>query len=89
MNMEDAFRKGLVNRDEYMGYLKGTAIAYILNSDKSDNPIDDLDQAVQFIFKMYYLIGSEKLEISIDEFKEYSKLVDALNGCECNECKNR
>lgn len=90
MDVEDAFRKGLLNRGEYMGYLKGTAIDYILNCDKRDNSFDDLDHAVQLIFEMYYLIGSEKLEMSVDEFKQYSELVDALNSrCECNECKDR
>lgn len=79
MDVEDAFRKGLLNREEYMGYLKGNAINYILNCEERDNPIDELDQAVQFIVKMYYLIGSEKLNISVDEFKEYSELLDALN----------
>lgn len=90
MNFEEGFRNGLIDRNEYMGYLKGTATECILGCEKEDNPIDELDRAVQYILKMYYLIGSEKLGISIDEFKKYSEVLDALkNGCECNECKNR
>lgn len=88
--VEEAFDKGLLNRDEYMGYLKGNAIDYVLNCENGNDPIDNLDHAVQLIIKMYYLIGSEKLNMSIEEFKEYSELIDKLNKrCECNECNDR
>jgi len=81
----EAFRKGLMSRDEYLGFLRGNVIKYIVRCDKKGSPVDDLDKAIQYIFEMYYLLGSEELGVDCEEFRVMSELADALHKCECGD----
>ena len=77
-----AFQKGLLSRDEYMGFLKGNVIKYIVRCEDKDDPIDDLDKARNYIVEMYYLIGSEKLDMPIEKFISLSDLASELEEVE-------
>ena len=92
MSPLEAFRKGLISRDEYVGFIKGNIIKYVVRCEDKDDPIGDLDKANNYIVELYYVLGSEKLGISIDEFKMLSELTKAFNECECGDdcdCKDR
>lgn len=83
----EAFHKGLMSRDEYLGFLRGNVIKYVVRCDKKGSPVDDLDKAIQYIFEMYYLLGSEEMKMDVEEFRMMSELADALHECECGgEC---
>jgi hypothetical protein len=73
----DAFKQGLISRDEYCGFIKGNIIKYVVRCEDKDDPIDDIDKAMNYLYELYYLIGSEKLNMSIEEFKTLSDLVKA------------
>ena len=77
MNTLDAFRNGLITRDEYSGFLKGNIIKCVLECEKSDDPIDGIDSAMNYLYELYYLLGSEQLDMSIDGFRELSELTHA------------
>ena len=73
----DAFKQGLLSRDEYCGFIKGKIIEYVIHCEENDDPMKDLDNAMNYLYELYYLIGSEKLGLSIDGFKELSLLTKA------------
>ena len=86
MSPLEAFSKGLISRDEYVGFIKGNIIKYVVRCEyKNDNPIDDLDKASNYLWELYCIIGSEKLGISIDEFKLLSELHKAMEKCDCGD----
>ena len=73
----DAFKQGLLSRDEYCGFIKGNIIKYVIRCEDKDDPMQDLDKAMDYLYELYYLIGSEKLGLSIDGFRELSLLTRA------------
>lgn len=91
MSPMEAFSKGLLSRDEYVGFIKGNIIKYVVRCEyKNDDPIGDLDKASNYLYELYCVIGSEKLGISIEEFKLLSELSKIMDKCECGddcECK--
>ena len=85
MSPMEAFSKGLLSRDEYVGFIKGNIIKYVVRCEDKDDPIGDLDKANNYICELYYVLGSEKLGISIAEFKMLSELNKAFDECECGD----
>lgn len=88
MSPVQAFSKGLLSRDEYCGFIKGNIIKYVVRCEHKDDPIEDIQKAMDYLYELYCLIGSEKLDISIECFKELSELTKARNeldlkGCGC------
>jgi len=93
MSPMEAFSKGLISRDEYVGFVKGNIIKYVVRCEyKNDDPISDLDKAYNYLWELYCIIGSEKLDISIKEFKFLSELRKEMDKCNCGDgcdCENR
>lgn len=77
MSPLDAFKQGLISRDEYCGFIKGNIIKYVVRCEKKSDPIEDIDKAMHYLYELYYLLGSEQLGMSIDGFKELSELTKA------------
>lgn len=71
----EAFQKGLLSRDEYVGFLKGNIIKYVVRCEYKDDPIKDLDKIEHYLWELYYVLGSEELDMSLDEFKWKSDYV--------------
>lgn len=69
-----AFQQGLLTSEEYKGFLKGCVIKHIVCCDESEDPLMELDKAIQFVYELYYLIGSEELGVSVNGFKELSEI---------------
>lgn len=45
----DAMKKGLISKEEYIGFLKGNIIKYTVRCDKKDNAILDIDKAIHYL----------------------------------------
>lgn len=44
-----AFEKGLLSVDEYMGFCKGNVIKYVVRCDKKGFPKQDIDKAIDYL----------------------------------------
>ena len=54
----DSMQQGLVSKEEYIGFLKGNVIKYVVRCGKKDDAISDINKAIHY------------LEILKDEFVE-------------------
>ena len=45
----DGMKKGLVSKEEYIGFLKGNVIKYVVRCGKKDNPISDINKAIHYL----------------------------------------
>ena len=60
-----AFKNGLISEDEYLGFLKGNIIKYVVRAGHKDDEVRDIDKAIDYChhLKRFYL---EKLKESGD-----------------------
>lgn len=70
----EAFKHGLISRDECLGFIKGNIIKYVVRCDKKGDPIGDIQKTWNYILELYYLLGSEELDIDVGLFESLSKL---------------
>ena len=63
-----AFKNGLISEDEYLGFLKGNIIKYVVRAGHKDDEVRDIDKAIDYChhLKRFYL---EKLKESGDRRK--------------------
>ena len=45
----DAFKQGLISKDEFIGFCKGNIIKYVVRCQYKDDPVKDLDKAMDYI----------------------------------------
>lgn len=45
----DAFKQGLMSNEEFIGFCKGNIIKYVVRCQYKDNPVKDLDKAMDYI----------------------------------------
>lgn len=45
----DAMQKGLVSKEEYVGFLKGNVIKYTVRCGKKDDAISDINKAIHYL----------------------------------------
>lgn len=45
----NAFKQGLISREEYLGFIKGNIIKYIVRCDKKGQCSSDLDKAMSYL----------------------------------------
>ena len=55
-----AFKKGLLSREEYIGFLKGNIIKYVVRAEYKEDAITDLDKASDYLNYYKELLGQEK-----------------------------
>lgn len=44
-----AMKKGLISHEEYIGFIKGNVIKYLVRAGKKDNSIQDIDKAIIYL----------------------------------------
>lgn len=56
-----AFRKGLMSEEQYLGFLKGNIIKYTVRAGSKDDAVKDIDKAIDYChhLKMHYLEKEE------------------------------
>lgn len=70
MSPLQAFKKGLLTREEYVGFLKGNIIKYVIRCERKGDFEKDLHKAETYMIELYYLLGSESRGMSMDGFKQ-------------------
>ena len=45
----DAFERGLISREEFLGFMKGNVIKYVVRVGKKDDAIKDIDKAIDYL----------------------------------------
>ena len=44
-----AFEQGLISNEEFIGFIKGNVIKYVVRCGKKGNPIEDIDKAINYL----------------------------------------
>lgn len=44
-----AFEQGLISKEEFIGFIKGNIIKYVVRCGKKGNPIEDIDKAISYL----------------------------------------
>ena len=44
-----AFEQGLISNEEFIGFIKGNIIKYVVRCGKKGNPIEDIDKAISYL----------------------------------------
>lgn len=45
----NAMKAGLVSKEEYIGFLKGNVIKYVVRCGKKDDAISDIEKAINYL----------------------------------------
>lgn len=45
----DAFKQGLISREEFIGFIKGNVIKYTVRAGKKDDAVKDIDKAIDYL----------------------------------------
>ena len=54
-----AFKQGLISREEYIGFIKGNIIKYIIRCDKKGQAVSDLKKASDYLELLYKELKDE------------------------------
>lgn len=44
-----AFKQGLISKEEYIGFIKGNIIKYVVSCDKKGQGLSDIDKALSYL----------------------------------------
>ena len=44
-----AFEQGLISNEEFIGFIKGNVVKYVVRCGKKGNPIEDIDKAIDYL----------------------------------------
>lgn len=83
-----AFKQGLMSEEEYIGFLKGNIIKYVVRAGKKEDAVKDLEKAKHYI-DFYLEIFNEPtvMERILNEKEFKSSIDDDKNLCEDNYVK--
>lgn len=61
-----AMKKGLISHEEYIGFLKGNVIKYVVRAGKKDNAVEDIGKAIDYLqyLKKEYLKRDKEYTLS-------------------------
>ena len=48
----DSMKQGLVSHDEYLGFLKGNVIKYVVRCGKKEDALSDIDKAMHYLLML-------------------------------------
>ena len=52
----DAFKRGLMSQEEFLGFIKGNVIKYVIRAGKKDDAVSDIDKAINYLELMKEVI---------------------------------
>ena len=62
-----AYKQGLLSRSEYVGFLKGNIIKYVIRSEDKEDPLLDIVKAMDYLHHLHQVLQEDKKN-------EYEKL---------------
>lgn len=48
----DCMKQGLISEEEYIGFLKGNVIKYVVRCGKKDDAISDINKAIHYLIML-------------------------------------
>lgn len=45
----EAFEQGLISKEELLGFIKGNVIKYVIRAGKKNDPIKDIEKAIDYL----------------------------------------
>jgi len=73
-----AFTQGLISQEEYIGFLKGNIIKYVIRAGKKDNAVEDLLKAksyINFYMELFTMNNEEMIALAQDKRETNRRLV--------------
>jgi len=73
-----AFKQGLISQEEYIGFLKGNIIKYVIRAGKKDNAVQDLLKAksyINFYLELFTMDNEEMIALAQDKRETRKRLV--------------
>lgn len=66
-----AFKEGLMSEAEYIGFIKGNIIKYVVRAAKKDDAVKDIDKAIDYChhLKRFYLENPQKNDSHSQELR--------------------
>ena len=55
----DAFEKGLLSKEEFIGFIKGNVIKYTVRAGKKDDAVKDIDKAIDYLGWLKKVMGND------------------------------
>lgn len=49
LSPNQAFEQGLISNEEFIGFIKGNVIKYVVRCGKKGDPIDDIHKAISYL----------------------------------------
>ena len=49
LSPNQAFEQGLISNEEFIGFIKGNVIKYVVRCGKKGNPVEDIDKAINYL----------------------------------------
>ena len=49
LSPNQAFEQGLISNEEFIGFIKGNVVKYVVRCGKKGNPIDDIHKAISYL----------------------------------------
>ena len=49
LSPNQAFEQGLISNEEFVGFIKGNVIKYVVRCGKKGDPIDDINKAISYL----------------------------------------
>ena len=49
LSPNQAFEQGLISNEEFIGFIKGNVIKYVVRCGKKGNPVEDIDKAISYL----------------------------------------
>ena len=65
-----AFKNGLISQDEYVGFIKGNIVKYVIRCDKKGQLESDIDKAMVYL-KLLREVYNENKGYSLKDVLEY------------------
>lgn len=83
VDLIQSMKQGLVSREEYVGFLKGNIMKYVVRCEYKNDVFSDLDKAMDYLNRLYEFFKEEEIKSSIisnNDFIEWD-----INSCDCSD----
>lgn len=88
INGEDlitAMENGLVSKEQYIGFLKGNIMKYLVRCEYKNNTLSDLTKAKDYLNRLYDFFKEDEIKVPIIKENDFIKWDS--DSCDCSQCE--
>ena len=88
INGEDlitAMENGLVSKEQYIGFLKGNIMKYLVRCEYKNNTLSDLTKAKDYLNRLYDFFKEDEIKVPIIKENDFFKWDS--DSCDCSQCE--